>query len=134
MLALRQSLFTFVTVTSSTSGFTTAIASKFYYGEAPQGTTGTYCVFIFPTTTPDYLFDCKCFENVIVQFNLFSDETSANNLDTAYGYLRTLFDNVKLTVTGYDHYQFEFDLTQEFPPDQNGIWQYSVQYRCVLYK
>lgn len=134
MKALATAIYT--KVTAETGGvhnsFYTALSGKFYKGQAPQTTTGLYCCYFFHAEVPEYYFGGKRFENVIVQFDLYSDASSSETIENARDYLVALFDDCKLTVSGFEHYLFERTngaLTQ----DDDGTWDYMLEYRVTLY-
>ena len=102
-----------------------------YSRYAPQNTPFPYAVVFIPTAINDWMFIEK-FDDVDVQFNLFSQSTSEVEIGTMLTDLRARYDDTTLTVAGYTFLYCQFDnLWQLSDPEQN-IRQYAVQYNILL--
>lgn len=84
---------------ASGSSFMTALGSRLYKGRAPQGTTYPFAVFFVVSNTPQKTFS-EDYENVIVQFSLFSSVSGTTEIENLYTYLKVLYDECSLTITG----------------------------------
>ncbi len=117
------------------SAFYTAISGRLYLFNAPQSAAYPYVVY-FPVTNNNDLDFTDEHETFKIQFNLFSQNNSALEAGTILGYLKTVLDNCKLTVSGWNALKFQRDFVIPFndleqtPP----IHGYSVQYNCLLEK
>ena len=81
------------------STLATAINSRMFKGQAPEGTTYPYVVFFVITNMPEKTFS-EDFEDTVVQFSLFSTASSTLEIENLYSYLKTLYDEVPFSVTG----------------------------------
>ena len=89
--------------TSSTGhGAYTNVAGRFYYGKAPQEATFPYIVFFDVSNINDVDFGEER-EDLLVQFNVFSQNNSPTESETILTNLRSLFDDCSLTVTDWRH-------------------------------
>jgi hypothetical protein len=73
-------------------------------------------------------------ENYTVQFNIYDEGTSDNNVDTIFGLLTALFDYCTLTVTGYTFIIMRRIMNNGFHNDEEDIWQENVQYEIEMQK
>jgi len=112
----------------------TALGGRLFNGRALQGTTFPYGVFFLAAGEADWDFSNK-YENSIVQFSLFTNESSSSNLETYFGYLCDLYDGCSLTFTN-DTLVFmnkkSYRLTA--PSDDNNIWQCDVDFDVMVKK
>lgn len=85
-------------VTTGPSSFYNDIGGRFYLDQAPEDRQFPDCIFLIVVDTPDNVFN-KYGEEVSIQFSLFSASSSVSEISTMYTDLKSLFDDVKLTVT-----------------------------------
>jgi len=83
----------------SGSSFSTAIGGRFFEDEAPEGADYPYAIYKIVSSTPDYVFAGK-HEDYLVQFSMFSTASGSTEIKTITEYLKTLFDECSLTITG----------------------------------
>ena len=75
-------------------------------------------------------------EDLLIQFNVYSENESALEAGNLLESLKTMFDNCDLTVTDWRHLQFQRNLVipnddfSQIPP----IHGYSVEYDVLLEK
>lgn len=122
------------TVESSHNAFYTSIGGRFYYKQAPQQATFPYCVHWYPNDAYRPMF-VEEYENFIVQFDLYDQDTDASTILTAGDNLKTLFDDATPTITGYSVIYMIRDFA--IPPDwdsEAGVWQYIFQYGLMIEK
>ena len=55
--------------------------------------------FFVVSNTPDYTFS-EDYENVIIQFSLFSSTSGTTEIENMYMHLKALYDECALTITG----------------------------------
>ena len=108
-----------------------AAITDLYLNKAIQRAVYPYGVYHKIGGVPNYTFTEEA-ENVIIQFDLYDNSSSATNINTAFSALINLFDWCSLSVTGYSHIYMkrELDLLNQ----ENDIWHYFVQYRLEIQK
>ena len=120
---------------STTGGFYNDVSGRMYLYKAPQETPFPYCVFFSVTDYDDVDFSDEQ-EDILIQFNVFSQNNSATQAGNMLEDLKTLFDDCRLTVTGWNHIYFNRRLVTpnndvgQVPP----IYGYSVEYDVLLEK
>jgi len=70
-----------------------------FKAEAPQETEFPYVVFFVVSNTPEYP-GGKTIEQFLLQFSLFSAASGSGEIEDMLTHLRTLYDDVVLTITG----------------------------------
>lgn len=80
------------------SALSTVVGGRIYLDQAPDGTVFPYVVFFIVADTPEKTFS-EDFENVLIQFSLFSSSPGAAEITTMYANLKTLFDECALAIT-----------------------------------
>ena len=128
--ALLTGLYTKFNVANT---FKTAVGGRMYTRYAPQNTSFPFAVVDIVSGIGEWDFSYD-FDDIDIQFNLFSQSTSETEIGTLYSTLRALYDDCALTIAGYTHLFMQYD--QYFSlanPDEN-IRQYTVQYNILLQK
>lgn len=115
------------------NSFYTGLSGRMYLGLAPQESTYPYCVYNLITDTHNFQFTEK-FEDVIVQFDIVSNSSSATECNTLFGYLTTLYDNTPLTVSSYYHIKTDRLYSSLTFYTDEAVWVYTVQYRVLIQK
>ena len=95
MRLLTTALYTYTVADAVASGFMTSIGSRFYDTEAPQGATFPYCVYLIVTDTPEWTWS-EDFEDVLIQFSIFSATRSSLEADDIYTKLDDLYHKCSL--------------------------------------
>jgi hypothetical protein len=111
--------------------FKTAVGSRLYTRWAPQNTPFPYAVLDIVTGIGDWNFTQE-FDDIDIQFNLYSQSTSETEIGTLYSTLRALYDDCALTVTGYTHLFMQYDQYWSLSNPDENIRQYTVQYNILL--
>lgn len=83
----------------SGSALSTAVGGRVFTDEAPDGTQFPYLVLSIVSDNPDENFT-DSFEEVVIQFSLYSISQGMTEITGLYGNLKSLFDNTVLTVSG----------------------------------
>ena len=83
----------------SGSALAARINSRMFKGQALEGTDYPYIVYMVVTDTPDHTFT-EDFEDVLVQFSLFSITSGTTEVENMYTDLKTLYDEKSFNVTG----------------------------------
>jgi len=102
-----------------------------YFTEAPQGQTYPYGVYHLITNVPSWTFDADM-ENYIIQFNLFNDDSSSTDINTAFKALTDLYDWCDLDTSGYSNIYMKREISNL--TKESDIWNYFVQYRIEVQK
>ena len=120
---------------TTTTGFYNDVSGRMYNYKAPQRATFPYCVY-FPVSGLDDIDFGEEREEILMQFNIFSQNNSALEAGTLLESLKTMFDDCSLTVTGWNHIEFSRNLIypngdySQNPP----IHGYSVEFDVMLEK
>lgn len=113
--------------------FYTGIGSRLYFRKAPNvEVTFPYCIFYFGSDVNDYQF-IEEFDNVVVQFSIFSNTSSSSELGDLLTYAKSLFDWCTLTVSNYTFLKMERIYANHGDwIAEEEIWQTVIQYRILL--
>ena len=114
--------------------FYTAMGGRLYFYEAEQGATYPYCVYQMISDAPEYYFNDERFEDFLIQFSIFDNDQSAVGITDDYEALKTHFDDVSLSVTGYTNVVFEREGARLVRNPTDNVWQYSADYRVMCEK
>jgi len=110
------------------------MSGRLYFHEAPQGATYPYCVYQMISDAPEYYFNSERFEDFLIQFAIFDNDQSGYDITGYYESLKTMFDDVVLTVSGYTNVIFERESARLTRDPEDNVWQYSVDYRVMCEK
>jgi len=108
-----------------------AAITGFYFTEAPQDAAMPYIVYHKISGRPDYTYT-EDMENVLIQFNIYDDNSSSTTINDIYAKLTALFDWCTLTVLGWNsiYMKEEFGYLE----NMNDVWNYMVSYRLEIQK
>jgi hypothetical protein len=116
---------------NTTNSLKTALSGQMYPHGAKQGASYPYGAYFIISEFVDQDFSDE-HESVNVQFSIFSDEESANEILNLYEYLKALFDNQKLSVSGYTTLEFTRYAGHLIKDIELDVWQYNVDYDVLL--
>ncbi len=102
-----------------------------YFTEAPQGQAFPYGVYHLISNVPSWTFDADM-ENYIIQFNLFDDDSSSEDVNTAFKALTKEYDWCDLDTSGYSNIYMKREISSL--TKESDIWNYFVQYRIEVQK
>ena len=120
------------TVYNTTNAFKTQTKKRFYLYEAPERVVYPYCVYFMVADENDYTFTTQ-FDNVLIQFSLFSESEGVSEVSTMFDNLAALYDDATLTVAGYSFIRMvreSANLIKETDP--KNIWHYAVTYNVMI--
>lgn len=87
----------FAKATSST--FLNALNGRLFKQRAPDASDYPYAIFQIISDVPEKTFS-EDMEDVVLQFRLFSDTSGSTEVENLYTYLRSLYDECSLSITG----------------------------------
>jgi hypothetical protein len=117
----------------SGSALETAIGGRLFKGQAPEGTDYPYVVFFVASDVPERTFT-EDYENVIVQFSLFSIASGTTEIEDIYSDLKTLYDEQSFSITGSTliwmrRSQAVFLVEDHTTPSgTQSVWHYAVDF------
>jgi hypothetical protein len=83
----------------SGSALSSAVGGRIYLDQAPEEKPGLpYIVFFIVTSVPEKTFT-ENFEDILIQFSIFSNSQSVAEISAIYDALNTLFDECSFTMT-----------------------------------
>lgn len=113
-----------------------ALGGRLYYRRAPQKPVFPYAVFFMVSGVPSYYFTKSPeLQYESYQFSIFTKKASASDGETFANNLRSLFDDAKITVSGWTLVQWERIADIYSPPieeDGEVIHQENIQYSCII--
>ncbi|MBA7574394.1 hypothetical protein ES708_16200 [subsurface metagenome] len=119
---------------NGSSGLKAATTGGMYFTEAPQGSSYPYGVYNLISDVPSWVFGTgsnTTMENCIIQFNLFDDNSSSEDINTAYTALTGLYDWCNdLNTSGYSNIYMKRELSSL--TRESGIFNYMIQYRIEI--
>lgn len=109
-----------------------AAVTDLYNSNAPQDTDFPYIVFFLITDDPQWTFNTEM-EDTEIQFNIYDENPSVENVGDIFELLKNCFDDAVLTITGYTNIimQRKIASLDKTPED---AWQYVVTYRVFIQK
>lgn len=125
-------LFSGIMTHYSGSALKNSLTGGLYNTLAPQDVSFPYAVFQLISDVPDWTFT-EDFEEIVIQFNIFSDQSSPVQVCALFELLKADFDFVDLTVVNHE----TVSVVREggiLTKDERDVWQYNVTYRIVLQK
>lgn len=81
------------------STLSSAIGGRLRKGQAEEGIEYPYAVFFVVTDVPSHTFT-EDYENVLIQFSLFSTASGTTEVENMYTYLKVLYDEKSFAITG----------------------------------
>lgn len=124
-----QVLFEGIYTKFSNTPLSGAVTNRMYIAEAPQGSTYPYIVYHKISGVPSHTYT-EDMENTLIQFNIYSDNSSSITVNDIFEKLKTCFDWCTLDVDGWNsiYMKREFDELER----TNDIWRYLCQYRLEI--
>lgn len=107
---------------------------RMYFTEAPQGSTYPYGVYHLISDVPSWIFGTSenTMENCIIQFNLYSENSSSDEVNTAFTALTTNFYDwcTDLSTSGYSNIYMKREMS--LLTRESDIWNYMIGYRLEI--
>jgi hypothetical protein len=119
------------------SALTSYIGGRMYKGQAPAGVTYPYIVYSLSSGKSDATFGVD-YEDVIIQFSLYSIASGTTEIETMYTYLKTLYDDCSLTITSetlicMKRSNYIFQVEEHTTPTGTAmVWVYHVDYSVYV--
>ena len=119
------------------NAFWTDLQGQLYKGRAPEGTEFPYAVFSLAGESHMKTFDSH-FKNPLIQFSLFSSESSTSEIEDMFTDCNALYDEAELTITDNTHIWMRIQ-NDELIPDiittrqwTREIWHYVIDYDVMV--
>ena len=116
---------------TGTNTLKTNLTGGLHLIEAPQGTATPYGVYSLVSNIHDWDFAVD-YDESLIQFDLYDEAQSATTICNLYDYLKTLYDDCSLTVTGHTPYYMWRDFSRLLRDPVPGVWHYVIQYRLMM--
>jgi len=129
MRALLQAIYSRYTDSAGLSGLVTGL----YFDEAPQNTALPYMRYTIISDTTSKVFGLQDKEDVLIQFDIFSDDSSVGEAMDIYDALVDVYDDCELDVDGYSFVGMTRELVSvDRTDDSPRVWMIQVQYRVII--
>lgn len=119
------------------NGLYNDIVGNLYEGQAPAGAVFPYVVYSIVSDVPDWNFTDR-FEDVLIQFSLFSTAPESTEVKDMYTHLKALYDDCSLTIAGSTLVWFRrvntITLIDEVTTTEGTemVWTYHVDYEAKV--
>ena len=111
----------------------TRVGGRLFLHEAPSAAPLPYVEYFLVSNQTDWDLADSTFEEAVIQFNLFSDKNSANQVNSMYEDLMKLYDWCTLSPTGsYTSLYMRRENAWLIRNVEEGVWMYSIQYRVMF--
>ena len=133
MLNLKKAIYSKLTG----SLLTADIGGRFYDTQAPEGAEYPYVVYMIVSDVPDKTFT-EDFEDVVIQFSLFSSASGSTEVEKMFTDLKTLYDECSMTITGSTLLRMKRTIATLMVEDHTTpsgtveVWHYAVDYEVLL--
>ncbi len=115
------------------SAFATAIGSRMYSRFSSSLPVFPYAVVTLPDASADWNFS-DTFEEIDVQFSIFSNSGSEVEITGLLNNLISLYDDCALTITGYTSVYLQRERIISLSDGENGVRQFTVIYNLLIEK
>lgn len=117
------------------SDFNTNIGGRLFLSEAPPNSAYPYCVYDIISSVPDeYFVLSPALEDFGISFQIWTEETSAVDVNDLFEDLKTVYDNCELTVTGYTFVHMWRTFSNLNRQPHTNLWQYTSDYDVMVAK
>lgn len=120
----------------SGSSLDTLIGGRMFKGNAYDGTEYPYVVFMVISDVQSDTFKSSL-DDVLIQFSIFSDDSSSGEIENIYAALKSLYDNATLTITGATlcmiaRQSATLMVEDHTTPDGTAkVWHYAIEYTVI---
>ena len=124
-----QDLFTAIMIRYAAASLSASLTGL-WNTQAPQDVVFPYGVFQLISDVPDWTFS-ENIEDILLQFNLFSDTSDPVEICDLFELLKTAFDFLELSIANYETVSM---IRENAILTRDDYWQYNVTYRILLGK
>jgi hypothetical protein len=123
---------------TSSGSLYASLTGGLWNSEAPDDTPYPYGVFYTIDNTTSHVqegeFTHYKYEECVIQFSIYDDDTSVTTIEDVYDKLTDLYDQANLSLTSYTTVDFkrEFSHLDKMITETDRYWQYVVQYRGLF--
>ena len=111
----------------------TALDGNLYPHEAEQGVSFPYGTYFIINDYLDYTFSEEQ-DEIQVQISVFSNDKSPVEINTLYGYVKDLFDEAEITVSGHSVLSFLRTDARPIRDAEHRTWAYHITYMVLIEK
>jgi len=121
----------------SGSDFASDIGSRFFKGQAPEGTVYPYAVYQVVSDVQNNTFS-NDHEDVIIQFSLYSSASGTTQIENMLTHLKALYDECSMSITDETLIWFKRDNAvfqvedHTTPSGTQRVWAWYVDYRVIV--
>lgn len=133
MLNLSKAIFSKL----SGSSLESIIGSRLYKGRAPESATYPYVVFQIVSNRPDNVFS-GYYEETLIQFSLYSSNSSHEEVENMYTYLKALYEEQDMTISSETLIWMRREnavlMVEDHTVRNEGtirVWHYAISYRIT---
>ncbi len=116
---------------ANSTGLSVVLTGGLHNTQAPQNTTRPYAIMYLISDVPFWTFDAT-FENCLIQFTIYDENTSVEDIGILFEKFKTLYDDKILTFDDYDCFQMRREFSEL--TRSSDIWQCIIQYRVGMQK
>ncbi len=117
---------------STSDSFYVSVGGRLYNTFAPQPTVYPYAVFFLVSDVPEFRFGQEIQDDIVLQFNLFSDDNDGVEINNMHQYLKTFWDDSTFTITGFNNLYFIRTNGFLLRDEERSVWQYAVEYEVMI--
>lgn len=121
------------------SDLNTDVGGRFYKNRAPERAAYPYVVYMIVSDAPDHVMGGREYEDILIQFSLFSSTSGSTQIETMYGHLKDLYDECSFSITGETLIWMQRENTVQQTEDHDAtpsgtieVWAYHVTYRLTV--
>ena len=109
-----------------------AAVTDLYNTTVPQDTDAPYLVMLLINSNHEWTFNTDL-EDTLIQFSIYSSNSSPEQAGDIYELLKTCFDDAVLTIVGWDSVIMVRE-TSNLMRTPDDMWHYQVDYRLLIQK
>jgi len=139
MKNLSKAIYGHAVTDAVSSGFMSSIGSRLYDTEAQPGAEYPYCVYMIISDVNEWEF-VERFEDVLIQFSIYSTASGSTEIKDIYTKLKTLYDESVFSIDDNTLlWMWRNNLTTmrdsiTTPNGTAGLWHYAVDYNLLMEK
>lgn len=110
-----------------------SIADRLYFRMGPDSATFPYVTHFLIDEVNSPMF-VENYEDILVQFNVFSDSRNSSEVGTVASQVKDLYDDAIITISGWSTIMMHREWARKTWLDIEEAWMYTIQYRMIIEK